>query len=1029
RVTFGLYRNLDKNGTLALYLEDDLELTTKLWTDPRTTIGRTWTPITVSIGRRRSGFRLVFISTHTGSPTSSDISIDNFKFVECNAQSIGHCEGFTDPFNCSNGNCIHQDNLCDYSDDCGDNTDENSCEKYVQMCNFENNAEPICSWSHDDDADFRWQRMRGDQVNNFDWYDDFWQLYGPDRDHTLGTSKGHFLFLEASAPRQPNDTARVVSPVFAPTTSGECQFRFWYHMYGYDVGALNIYTRTFIGGPLTLVWNQNRERGDEWLRAKIVLKVQEPFQVLIEGVRGSGYEGDIGVDDTTFTPGCQLQIIATLPPFVYSTTQSPYCNATHSHCTQNTRQCIPKDQFCNFNIECTDQTDELSCPLACNFDQNTTCLWTNDRKQKLIWEFGSGRTASSGTGPSTDHSTGSVTGTYIYLETSTGNFGDRAHLISPLYRKSSKTCKFTFWYHMFGDTINTLNIHIRSGGIDTLIWSLQGNQGDQWRQGTAYLPTCASEFNVIVEGIRGTSFTGDIALDDFRFEQCYEEPPLPTCAQAVGDPNQFMCQSKHCILQANKCDYELDCCDGSDEDNNICYEYQRCDFETDSCSWEPSSGSEIEWERYRVNAMPYSRRPPYDHTTRSQLGHYLQLRLNSTTQRDTLATVSNYLGVAAQQGCIMRFWIYFKSSNNGQLVVGYRYAIGDEIIPLPFSNYQSCQTNATQCSWQRIDVSLNAILTQPTEIIIGARTGADRGGIMAIDDITYTPQCVQYNETMSTPSTTTPYTGSSTTTTATTSYTDPSTTTTTATTSYTDPSTTITTSTTTYTDSSTTTSYTGPSTTTSYTGPSTTTPYTNPSTTSTTATTSYTDPSTTTTTTTTSYTDPSTTTTTATTSYTGPPITTSTATPYTGSPTTTSTPTTTTRTTITASIETLATTSTAEITTTTYAQCAQYACYNNGICKPPSTQIGKPICECKPDFNGPQCENEETSPETNNLGAILGGVFGGLGAIASVVVGYIYVSSKKRAARVANASAQLTDSSLNDSTKNATYNETGVTAT
>ncbi|CAF4119215.1 unnamed protein product [Rotaria sordida] len=240
---------------------------------------------------------------------------------------------------------------------------------------------------------------------------------------------------------------------------------------------------------------------------------------------------------------------------------------------------------------------------------------------------------------------------------------------------------------------------------------------------------------------------------------------------------------------------------------------------------------------------------------------------------------------------------------------------------------------------------------------------------MAIDDITYTPQCVQYNETMSTPSTTTAYTG-------------PSTTTTTATTSYTGPSTTTTTATT---------SYTGPSTTTSYTGPSTTT------------------------------------------SYTGSPITTSTATPYTGSPTTTSTPTTytgpPTTTTITASIETLATTSTAEITTTTYAQCAQYACYNNGICKPPSTQIGKPICECKPGFNGPQCENEETSPEKNNLGAILGGVFGGLGAIASVVVGYIYVSSKKRAARVANASAQLTDSSLNGSTKNATYNETGVTDT
>ncbi|CAF3608819.1 unnamed protein product, partial [Rotaria sp. Silwood2] len=181
-------------------------------------------------------------------------------------------------------------------------------------------------------------RMRGEQINNFDWYDDWWQLYGPDRDHTLGTPQGPFLFLDTSAPRKPNDTARVVSPVFAPTTSGECQFRFWYHMYGYDVASLNIYTRTLVGGPLTLVWSQSHSRGDEWLRGTTILKVQQPFQVLIEGVRGNSYEGDMGVDDISFTPGCQLQITATLPPFAYSTSPSPYCNSTHSHCLQNTRQ-------------------------------------------------------------------------------------------------------------------------------------------------------------------------------------------------------------------------------------------------------------------------------------------------------------------------------------------------------------------------------------------------------------------------------------------------------------------------------------------------------------------------------------------------------------------------------------------------------------------------------------------------------------------------------------------------------------------
>ena len=62
-------------------------------------------------------------------------------------------------------------------------------------------------------------------------------------------------------------------------------------MYGYDIAALNVYTRTFVGGPLSLVWTQKGERGDEWLRARIAFNVQQPFQVLIEGVRGSGYEG------------------------------------------------------------------------------------------------------------------------------------------------------------------------------------------------------------------------------------------------------------------------------------------------------------------------------------------------------------------------------------------------------------------------------------------------------------------------------------------------------------------------------------------------------------------------------------------------------------------------------------------------------------------------------------------------------------------------------------------------------------------
>ena len=58
---------------------------------------------------------------------------------------------------------------------------------------------------------------------------------------------GHYAFIEASSPRRPNDTARLVSPSI-PQTGGACLF-FWYHMYGTHINTLNVYVKT--GSNLT----------------------------------------------------------------------------------------------------------------------------------------------------------------------------------------------------------------------------------------------------------------------------------------------------------------------------------------------------------------------------------------------------------------------------------------------------------------------------------------------------------------------------------------------------------------------------------------------------------------------------------------------------------------------------------------------------------------------------------------------------------------------------------------------------------
>ena len=67
--------------------------------------------------------------------------------------------------------------------------------------------------------------------------------------------------------------------------------------------------------------------------------------------------------------------------------------------------------------------------------------------------------------------------------------GGSARLVSPLHlfqgNANGQSCILEFWYHMYGADNATLNVYSRSAGVDnssTLMWSLSGNQLDEWRQ-------------------------------------------------------------------------------------------------------------------------------------------------------------------------------------------------------------------------------------------------------------------------------------------------------------------------------------------------------------------------------------------------------------------------------------------------------------------------------------------------------------------------------------------------------------------
>lgn len=67
------------------------------------------------------------------------------------------------------------------------------------------------------------------------------------------------------------------------------------------------------------------QQGDFWRRAEIPLNSTVNYQVVIEGTSGPGYQGDIAIDDVSFTPSCRPDSTATISPIVPTGTAPPGC--------------------------------------------------------------------------------------------------------------------------------------------------------------------------------------------------------------------------------------------------------------------------------------------------------------------------------------------------------------------------------------------------------------------------------------------------------------------------------------------------------------------------------------------------------------------------------------------------------------------------------------------------------------------------------------------------------------------------------
>ncbi|XP_005091598.2 MAM and LDL-receptor class A domain-containing protein 1 [Aplysia californica] len=152
--------------------------------------------------------------------------------------------------------------------------------------------------------------------------------------------------------------------------------------------------------------------------------------------------------------------------------------------------------------------------IGCNFEVDL-CGWTQNTDDDYDWRRNSGPTPSFSTGPSGDHTLGSASGAYIYTEASFGIAGETAKLTSDRVTLSSGDGCFQLWYNMYGAGIGALNVYLMpsDGPLKSLV-SLEGEQGRDWRMLSVNISS--TDFRIVLEGVRGKSFMGDIAVDDVR---------------------------------------------------------------------------------------------------------------------------------------------------------------------------------------------------------------------------------------------------------------------------------------------------------------------------------------------------------------------------------------------------------------------------------------------------------------------------------------------------------------------------------
>ncbi len=395
-------------------------------------------------------------------------------------------------------------------------------------------------------------------------------------DHTSGS--GNFIYTEASGHN--NQLYKISSPVFNVTGLTSPSLEFYYHMYGGDMGTLqvNIYEPVNDVRYTDVVNPVSGDQGDVWNLMSIDLSTySEDFVVEIIGTTGDGFESDICIDDISIydvntAPGCTnfispvdaaVDIIenSTLtwsaaqgatgyivnlgtdnPPTDVVSSQDVGNNLTFDFTglalgTVYYWQIIPYNASGSATgcpvWSFTSRPDPLvsTFPYSRGFESGQLPVnWIDDPANTTPWSYGT-TTPTTTTGPENgDHTTGS--GYFAFTE-SNSNLNQQFKMITNPFDVSSLTNPtMQLWYNMNGCSMGSLQVNIVNnvtGAITAdVITPITGDHRDVWFNILVDLSTFTTDpFYFEIVATTGNDYFSDISIDDFSV---FDNNVVPQCS-------------------------------------------------------------------------------------------------------------------------------------------------------------------------------------------------------------------------------------------------------------------------------------------------------------------------------------------------------------------------------------------------------------------------------------------------------------------------------------------------------------------